>query len=260
VALWIGPCLGGVERACLRSAVRHGHPVSLYCYDEPEGVPDGVELRDAASVLPRDSIVRHRSGSVSLFSNWFRYELQRRDAGIWIDCDAYLLAPLASRDGYLVGEFEPGRVNPGVLRLPPESPVLPKLIRLFQEREVPAWLPWKAWLAARWRLLSTGRTEISRMPWGSMGPLALTAMMRRYRLLEAALPPEVLYPARWQDAAWIDDPGICLQDMTTPRTLSVHLWNERIKDFKNTPARPGSFLGRIQEEGRIHSLPVARRR
>lgn len=249
VTLWIGPSLGPLERACLRSVLRQGHALALYCYREPAGVPAGVEIRDAAEIIPEARIVTHHTGSVSLFSNWFRYELQRRGHGIWIDCDAYLLAPLRSTDGYLVGEQEPGHVNTGVLRLPPDSPVLPPLIALFDEKEVPRWLPWRARAAARWRLLTTGRSGIARMPWGSAGPNALTAVMGRLGLLGRALPADVLYPVRWQDAAWVRDPAVKLDDVVTPRTRSIHLWNECIKEIKEAPAPAGSFLARLGAEG-----------
>src|SRR4051812_12851319 len=101
VSLWIGPRLGAVERACLRSMLRVGHPVTLYCYQEPAGVPEGVQLADAREVLAEELIIRHHSGSVSLFSNRFRYELQRRAAGTWVDLDHYCLAPIPGTDPYL---------------------------------------------------------------------------------------------------------------------------------------------------------------
>src|SRR3712207_7292675 len=48
------------SRACLRSALRQGHPLTLYCYDAPDGVPEGVELADAGSIVPRSRVIRHR--------------------------------------------------------------------------------------------------------------------------------------------------------------------------------------------------------
>src|SRR6185436_14119306 len=97
VTLWIGPELTFLERACLRSVIRHNHSVALYCYEPPAGVPDEVELRDARAILPEGSIIRHRDGSPSLFSNRFRYELQRQAMGVWIDCDLYFVAPLGEQ-------------------------------------------------------------------------------------------------------------------------------------------------------------------
>ena len=248
-SLWVGPRLGGIERACLRSILRQGHTMTLWCYDEPEGVPPGVQVADAAEVLPAEAIIRHRSGSVSLFSNWFRYELQRRGLGTWIDSDVYLLQPLDTEAPYLLSEYEPGRINGGVLRTPPDSPMLPPLLRLFEQRQVPPWLPLGARLAARLRLLRTGQTGLADMPWGSAGPAALTAMARRYGLVDLADPPEVHSPVPWQEADWVRDPRVALDDVVTPRTVSLHLWNERIKHVKDDPAPPGSFLARLQAEG-----------
>ena len=45
-----------------------------------------MELRDAAEILPESRIIRHKTGSVALFANWFRYELQRRGLGTWTMC------------------------------------------------------------------------------------------------------------------------------------------------------------------------------
>ena len=247
--LWIGPSLGPVERACMRSVLFQGHPLSLYCYAAPDGVPDGVELRDAAELIPESEVIRHKSGSFALFSNRFRYALQRAGRGIWLDCDAYLLAPLRSASGHLFGEYEPGRINTGVLRLPPDSPMLDPLLDLFDEAEVPPWLPLRARAAALWRLARTGRTNLSAMPWGVVGPLAFTAIARRYRLDRLALPPDALYPVAWQKADWIRDPSVAVEQVIGSRTLSIHLWNERIKGFKNLPAPAGSFLARLHEEG-----------
>ena len=250
VGLWVGPSLGLVERACLRSVLNQGHKLSLYCYSRPEGVPKGVELRDAAEILPRSSIIRHHSGSVSLFSNHFRYELQRRGVGTWLDCDAYLVRPLDGTSDYLIGEYEAGKVSTGVLRLPPESPLLTPLLDIFGEKKVMPWLPWRAKVAAHWRLLTTGRIGLSKVPWGNAGPVALTYLAHAHGLADRAVPQEVLYPVRWQDADWVLDPARTLEDAITPRTVSIHFWNERIKRFKDKPAPRGSVLARLQREGR----------
>jgi hypothetical protein len=185
-----------------------------------------------------------------LFSNWFRYELQRRQLGTWVDCDIYLLSPLDSAAACLFGEEAPGTINNAVLRLPPDSPLLPPLLDLFEERSVPLWLPLRSRIAARLRLLSRGRSGLGEMPWGTAGPKGLSFLARRHGCSRFALPSQIFYPVRWQDALWITDPGISLDDMITPATVSIHLWNERIKQVKESPARPGSFLARLQAEGR----------
>lgn len=250
-SLWIGARLGPIERACLKSVIRQGHPLSLYCYRPPEGVPAGVELRDAADILPETSIVRHKSGSVSLFSNWFRYELQRRGKGIWLDCDHYLLAPVRRTRPHLFGEEEPGRIATGIFHAPPDSPLLPPLLAIFREREVPWWLPRRERISARLRLMLTGRTGVEQMLWGVAGPRAVTALAARHGLSGEAEPPGVHYPVHYHHAAWIRDPSRRLADMVGPETIGLHLWNEMIKDWKDAPAHPESFLARLQREGAL---------
>jgi hypothetical protein len=249
VTLWIGPELGPLERACLRSVVRAGHRITLYCYDVPTGVPEGVELADAGAVVSRDRIIRYRNGSFALFANLFRYEVQRQQLGTWIDCDVYLLKPLPGQDPYLVGEFEDGQLNNAILRLPPDCPMLPPLLALFDGKSVPPALPWRPWIAARLRLLLTGKVDVADMPWGATGPRALTALWKSSGADVRPLPPAALYPVRWQQAEWVAEPGSPMEDRIAPETIAIHLWNERIKHLKERPAARGSFLRRLQEEG-----------
>lgn len=246
-SLWIGPRLGVVERACLLSVLRQGHRLRLWCYAKPDGVPLGVEIADAATVLPAESIVRHRNGSPSLFSNRFRYELQRRALGPWIDADVYLLRPIPDRS-YLFAYENEWKINPSVLRLPSDSPLIPPLLAIFEERTIPPWISWRARHRARWRLIMTGRTGLSHMPWGSAGPMALTALARQHGLEALALPAALFHPVPWRQAAWLLEPDKKLEDVVVQETIGIHLWNERIKHIKEGPAPPGSFLARLQAE------------
>lgn len=250
VMLWIGPRLGPVARACMGSVLRHGHKLALYCYAVPEGVPEGVELRDAAAIVPEDRVIRHKSGSFALFSNLFRYELLRRGAGIWLDTDVYLVAPLPPAEPYLFGREDAAQLNTAVLGMPADSPLLPPLLAIFEEKEVPFWLPLGARLKARLRLRMTGRSGLSGMPWGSAGPRAFTALAREAGLERLALPSRIFYPVHYTDAGWIRDPGKRLEEMVAPDTVAVHLWHQFVRRYAEAPAAPGSFLARLQAEGR----------
>jgi hypothetical protein len=248
VTLWIGETLGPVERACLRSVMRQGHQLVLYCYLPPKAVPEGVEIRDAEEILPQSEIFYHHRGSVALFADWFRYELQRHGAGIWVDTDVYLLQPLDESREYLFGEQSPGLINNAVLRLPAHSAMLDDLVEPFSGR-TPRWLPKPAYWLSKMRERVTGAAHVGSMPWGTTGPSALTAAASKEGLLSHALPPSVFYPAPWEKAAWITDPAQSLDEWVTDATVALHLWNERIKGFKNAPPPKGSFLERLHREG-----------
>lgn len=249
VTLWIGSRLGPVERACLRSVLRQGHELALYCYERVDGVPEGVEVRDAAEVLPKSAVFRHRSGSFGMFADWFRYELLKRGAGTWVDTDLYLLSPLDGDGDHLFGQQVPGLINNAVLRLPPDSAVLVDLLAPFERAAMPVGLRKRARIAAAARKLISGKLDLALLPWGSTGPHALTKALAARGLSACAMAPQVFYPVPWQKASWIIDPDTSIDDIRTDDTVAVHLWNECIKDFKDVPAAEGSFLRRLQSEG-----------
>src|SRR5262245_19785980 len=89
-SFWFGNRLPRWTRSCFQSFLEHGHAVDLYAYEWLDA-PRGVRLRNAHQVLPRDSVFLHDSGrakgSVSGFSNLFRYKLLHDRGGWWVDAD-----------------------------------------------------------------------------------------------------------------------------------------------------------------------------
>lgn len=90
-ALWIEGRLSFLEQLCLKSFVDAGHHTILYHYGPLQGVPDGIELRDANDILNMENFLTHgRTGSPALHSDIFRYKmLEKEDRMIWADTDAY---------------------------------------------------------------------------------------------------------------------------------------------------------------------------
>lgn len=249
VTLWIGDALGPVERACLRSVMAQGHGMALYCYSRPDGVPEGVEVRDASQIIPHEAISSPWCARADLYSDWFRYELLQRGLGTWVDADIYLIAPLDTKKPYLFGYQDASIINNAVFRTPPDSPMLPHLLEPFLKKVLPRWMPRSIYFSIRTRQLLTGKFDLTEIPWGTTSPYAVTALAGELGLERLAEPVEVFYPASWQEADWIIDPSIRLEDIKGQRTVAVHLWNKCISYFKNEPAPNGSFLHRLQLEG-----------
>ena len=60
--LWIGSHLSKLELLTLLSFTRLGHPFHLWTYDELDApVPEGVTIRDASAILPRERTSVDRS-------------------------------------------------------------------------------------------------------------------------------------------------------------------------------------------------------
>jgi hypothetical protein len=94
--LWIGPALSVMEQLGIRSFLANGHEYHLYVYETPTGVPPGTVLKDANEIIPRERIWRYKQegmfkGSVSGFSEQFRYALLHKRGGWWVDSDVVCL-------------------------------------------------------------------------------------------------------------------------------------------------------------------------
>jgi hypothetical protein len=259
--MWLGGDLGPLSATCLASFVRRGHRVVLYCYDAPKDVPSGVELADAAALVPSSRIAKHKeSGSYAPFSDLFRYELQRRDLGMWIDCDVYCVRAFAFEQSYVFGWKTRDALGNAVLRLPSGSKLAGDLIALFDKRSTI--YPWlssheqKRWLERKWAGESFDWTDL---PWAATGPSALTYLVRELGLTGHALRPSVLYPLPVRDAAQLLRAGADLIPYIAPETRGVHLWNNALRHHV-TKAQRGSPIDRLFSEGTLFDearLPIA---
>jgi hypothetical protein len=251
-SLWIGGQLGPLSAACLASFLRHGHRVVLYSYDIPTDSPPGVELADATTIIASSKIIRHKqSGSFALFANLFRYELQRRNLGIWVDCDVYCVRRFAFDGPYVFGWQHRSEINNAVLRLPADSKLVEELIAVFDKKS--PILPWlspaeqKRWLERKW----AGEVfDLTDLPWGSAGPGALTYLARNLGLLTHALPPAVFYPLPAPAVTQLLLPDYDPLRLITPPTRAVHLWNETLRPrLSKIPRR--SPIDRLFSEGTL---------
>lgn len=108
-ALWIGNKLGIMERLTLASFIKNGHPFHLYVYNDiSTPLPAGVELKDAHQIIPKEKVFSykhknqygHGKGSVSGFSDIFRYKLLFEKGNWWVDMDVTCLQPLKFAEPY----------------------------------------------------------------------------------------------------------------------------------------------------------------
>ncbi|MBS7539677.1 capsular polysaccharide synthesis protein [Ancylobacter lacus] len=245
-AFWIGPQLGPISRSCLLSFLRVGHAVTLHGYERPVDLPAGIAFSDAADLIPPDRIIRHReSGSYSLFSNVIRYRLLQLHDGIWVDCDVFCLRPLEPAE-YLFGFEDGGTINTAVLDLPPESDLLRALNEVAADRApIPPWLPPKLQKQLRKDAARGKTTSVEDLPWGVLGPRALTWLARERGLEVHAEPADTFYPVHFSKVHRLLDPGLSIEQLITHRTRCIHLYNEKLRWLDLSNIAPSSPLGQM---------------
>jgi len=133
--LWVGSLLSKIELLTIHSFLKHGHQFHLWVYEKLENkLPDGVIVRDANEIIPKEKIFRRKfndpscgvgKGSVgSPFADWFRYKLLYEHGGWWTDMDITCLKPLDFADAYLFREHDKVSVIGNVMKVPRNSELM----------------------------------------------------------------------------------------------------------------------------------------
>lgn len=108
-ALWIGTKLSSMELLSIQSFLRHGYIFNLWLYEPIETpLPANCRVKDASEIIPADKIFRYKyasqfgigKGSVSGFSDIFRYKLLHDVGGWWVDMDVSCIKPFDVADPY----------------------------------------------------------------------------------------------------------------------------------------------------------------
>lgn len=237
-ALWIGRRLGKISCCCLTSFLKQGHEVHLHTYEDIDDLPQGITIYDANQIIAKEKIIRHKkTGSYALFSDIFRYELLKRVDGIYVDCDVYCLKPLLiPQHGYLFGFEDDYKINGAVLALPKNSELLEKLIEIAYDKYfIPGWYSITKQNRLKWQKRFGFARHIIEMPWGVIGPEAITYFAKHFNVDNLSQPIDVFYPIHYNRISQLLDIKLCLEDIITHRTQCVHLYNEKLRnvDFEH---------------------------
>ena len=167
----------------------------LFAYDEVGDVPEGVEMRDASAILPRDRIYRTRDrNSYAPFADMFRYTMLAETDLFWVDADVFARRAFHFEDDFLAAWSKPF-VAIGVLSLPRTSPVLKALLDACAQPSLD--YPWlrgsgKETVAE----VSISRLSHKDLPYEALGPWAITWIIRAQGETDRVLPEHTHYPLR----------------------------------------------------------------
>jgi hypothetical protein len=226
-ALWIGDRLSTMERLCIESFLRNGHPFHLYVYGEPKDIPAGTVVLSGESILPASRIFTYQEHKTYAgFANFFRYKLLLEKGGWFVDADTICLKPFDSFGEYVFSsEGINGRrhVNLGAVRTPPGSAVMRY-----------------AWDACE-------RMDTSELKWSQCGPTLLRQAIAACALEPFVQPPEAFCPVHFSEWEKILEPESAIEFGET--TCAVHLWNElwrRAARDKDAQYPPGCLYERLK--------------
>ncbi len=250
--LWMRGKLSFLEQLCIRSFQDAGHPVVLYSYEALQNVPEGVECRSAADVLPeRDEIVHGKSGSPAPHADLFRYRLlSQNDDLIWADTDAYCRLPFRTETGHFYGWESDHEVNIGVLGLPSDSETLGRLVEFTSdEYAIPHFLD-PAYVAELEAARDRGEpVHVGDQVWAVWGPKAFTHFLHETGEIRHALPQVALYPYAFSERRKLFRAGVDHSGVITDETCSIHLYGrrarKRLAEKDHGLPHPDSLIGQL---------------
>jgi hypothetical protein len=244
-SLWVGEQLGYVERLTMVSARSVGHPFTLYSYvpEKLRGVPNGVEVRDAKEVVPYKALARYFDGGwATLGTDFFRYAMQAKGLGYWVDLDLHFIRPIDFHDQYVFGWEHETSINGTVLRLPRDSDMVRELNGISHINWRPPFYGPRKTAVFYWRRIIEGNIRPENYRWGTFGPMILTYLAKKYRVSNQAKHRSVFYPVRHRDAKLLLGPPEPVESQLTNETRAIHLWNSVLSRLAKGSPPPGSYI------------------
>lgn len=225
--------------------LRQRHLVRLWVYEAVSNIPEGVEVLNAEEILPQDQFLRHRAtNSPALGTNVFRYLLMKRRAGLWLDLDIILLAPIKKKNDYVFGWQDQQLICGAVSYIPDQSQLLQELLEFTSlQYPVPPFYQMQDQEILKERHRTGQPVHVSDLPWGVFGPHALTFFAIKTGAYVKAVPRSVFYPVYYSEAHGLVMASWDVPSRLTSETIAIHLWNKVLRGPSSL--RPDNPAGKI---------------
>ncbi len=220
-SLWIGGNLTNLETLSIKSFLAHDHHYELYTYGDVGNIPKGVVVKDGNEILSSKRIFRYGrdagagSGSLSGFSNYFRYHLLWAKGGFWVDVDVICLRSFRFETPYVFASEQPKSgiaiATSCVIKSPPRS------------------------IFAQYCRNACDRLSPNSLKWGQSGPRLVADAISANSLRDYMMPAKAFCPVHYQKAKSL----LSRRAVDLSESYGVHLWNEMWR--RNGYKKDGAF-------------------
>lgn len=250
VGLWIGAELPLLARLCIKSYLDHGFSFRLLVYQTVKGVPDGVELFDAAQILPANEVIRDTNGFLRQTIDRIRYRYLAKYGGFFTDLDNICLRPfeIAARPWFGLTRTDVASV--ATLSFPADHEAI--LLLSAYTDDPSTILPWdndeQVKAKRQLAISSTSASERRARTLGIYDANAhLTRCLQHFDLFENAEPIQVFSPLHWSVWRHSFDGTYNLSSPIFKSSLTLHLFGSLVKQEPDA-------LEQINEESIVAQL------
>lgn len=227
-SLWIGGDLPKISLLCIQSFLKNGYKFNLYTYDKINNVPQNVNIKNGENILPKSEIFTYKNGSVSAFSNLFRFTMIYKTGEVWVDTDIFCRKKydFSQSDIVLVSEpdenYKIQKPTSNIIRFPKNHHVMKRAIEICESYK--------------------DKIETGDFKWG-LGPLTIKKIIEEFQLDKYIKPwnfsnncnnhhYQILYSNKIIKK-YEKFPIFTLQNAPNENYF-IHLWNEHFR-YKKTP-------------------------
>jgi len=137
-SLWIGGDLPKISLLCIQSFLKNGYKFNLYTYDTINNIPKGVTIKNGEDILPKSEIFTYKNGSVSAFSNLFRFTMIYKTGQVWVDTDIFCRQKYDFSQSQILIVSEPDqnyeiqKPTSNLIQFPKEDPIMKRAIEICE--------------------------------------------------------------------------------------------------------------------------------
>ena len=241
-SLWIGGSLGKMEQLSAKSFIDHGHTYHLYTYGKVENIPEGVIVKDGNEIVSKSEIFRYKNGSLSAFSNYFRFHMLHMKGGYWADTDLICTKPFQFKQDYVfisepTRDYKNNIPTSCLIKMPKNSLVTAEAIKIQKEHK---------------KLILSGR-----LTWSS-GPKTVQMIIETFFLHRYILQYKTVCSCHYShilsllNPSYKPNPNIVNSINDIPeKMVAIHLWNEvwRRRGYdKNRTYHPDSLYEQLKRK------------
>lgn len=242
-SLWIGGNLSRMEITSINSFMNKGHDYHLYTFGKVENIPEGVENKNARSIITDKSFNYSNPKQRANLSDIFRYKLLREKGGIWVDTDIVCVRPFVFEEERIFASERVQRQN----RLGFDVPEKPtNCVMKFQ----------KGSNVMEYCYEETKNKNPKNVEWTELGPKMVKKAVQKFNLKSSVFPfwkfcP--ISPWKWKDFITKSTETKIKEKVKRAvlRPYSYHLWNSqwsRCNVDKDIKYSTKTIYGKMQDK------------
>ena len=215
----------------INSYLKHGHQFTLWSYlPSYKNLPDGCILKDANEVIPKSEAYTDVLGSYAHFSDAWRWKFLHENGGFWTDLDVVCLKDtIPFIDGIHICRMHDGvdSAMVGTLGFPKQHPVCKTMLEICQKPYEINEFDGGELLALKKACLAKYKTHEERIK-NCVYPATYRvfgAVLMKHCLEDKLLPPECVYPVKYNELNKLTAPAFKLSQVVKERTFAIHLWH-----------------------------------